>query len=52
MKIQEYFCKTLHFKVVKKIFAIKKIKDTVLWTYVREDLNGEEIAETFYEKEF
>ena len=33
-------------------FVIKKIKDTVLWTYVIEDLNGEEIVGTFYEKEF
>ena len=29
----------------------KKIKDTVPWTYVINDLNGEEIIETFYEKE-
>ena len=52
MKIQEYFCKALHFKVVKKVFPIKKIKNTVPRTCVREDLNGEEIAKTFYEKEF
>ena len=31
---------------------IKKIKNTVPWTYVIDDLNGEEIAGTFYEKEF
>ena len=30
---------------------IKKIKDTVPWTYVIIDLNGEEIAGTFLEKE-
>ena len=30
---------------------IKKIKDTVPWTYVIIDLNGEEIAGTFNEKE-
>ena len=30
---------------------IKKIKNTVPWTYVIDDLNGEEITETFYEKE-
>ena len=30
---------------------IKKVKDTVSWTYVINDLNGEEIVRTFYEKE-
>ena len=29
---------------------IKKIKNTVPWTYVIDDLNGEEITGTFYEK--
>ena len=30
---------------------IKEIKNTVPWTYVINDLNGEQIIETFYEKE-
>ena len=30
---------------------IKKVKNTVLWTYVINDFNGEEIIGTFYEKE-
>ena len=30
---------------------IKKIKNTVPWTYVINGLNGEEIVGTFYEKE-
>ena len=30
---------------------IKKVKNTVPWTYVINDLNGEEIIGTFYEKE-
>ena len=34
-----------------KVFYISKIKNTVPWTYVRSDLNGEEIIDTFYEKE-
>ena len=34
-----------------KIFVIKKIKNTVPWTYVVNDLNGEEIIGTFYENE-
>ena len=32
-------------------FVIKKIKNTVPWTDVINDLNGEEIIGTFYEKE-
>ena len=32
-------------------FVIKKIKNTVPWTYVISDLNGEKLIETFYEKE-
>ena len=35
----------------KKFFFVKKIKDTVPWTNVISDLNGEKIAGTFYEKE-
>ena len=43
----------------KNIFAkgytpnwlIKKIKNTVPWAYVINDLNGKEIIGTFYEKE-
>ena len=30
---------------------IKKIENTMLWTYVINDLIGEEIVGTFYEKE-
>ena len=30
---------------------IKKIKNTVPWTYVINDLNGDEIIGTLYEKE-
>ena len=33
------------------VFVIKKVKNTVPWTYVINDLNGEEIIGTFYEKE-
>ena len=30
---------------------VKKIKNTVLWTYFINDLKGEKIVGTFYEKE-
>ena len=33
------------------IFIISKIKKTVPWTYVTNDLNDEEIIGTFFEKE-
>ena len=35
----------------EEIFYVKKIKNTVPWTYVISDLNGEEIVGSFYEKE-
>ena len=36
----------------EEVFVIKKVKNTVSWTQVIKDLNGEEIVGTFYEKEF
>ena len=35
----------------EEVFIISKIKNTAPWTYVINDLNGEEIIGTFYEKE-
>ena len=35
----------------EEIFIIKKIKNTVPWTYVINDLNNGEIIGSFYEKE-
>ena len=35
----------------KEVFVIKKIRNTVLWIYVINDLNGEEILGTFHEEE-
>ena len=35
----------------EKVFVISKIKNTVPWTYIINDLNGEGIIGTFYEKE-
>ena len=35
----------------EEVFVIKKIKNTIPWTYVINDLNDEEIIGTFYEKE-
>ena len=36
---------------MKKYLLLKKLKNTIPWTYVINDLNGEEIIGTFYEKE-
>ena len=33
-----------------EVFIIKKVKNTVPWTYIINDLKGEEIIGTFYEK--
>ena len=35
----------------EEVFVVYKIKNTVPWTHVINDLNGEEITGTFYEKE-
>ena len=35
----------------EEVFMIKKVKNTMPWTYFIKDLNGEEIVGTFYENE-
>ena len=35
----------------EEVFGIKKVKNTVLWIYVPNDINREEIVRTLYEKE-
>ena len=40
---KKYYC--------EEVFVIKKVKKTVPWAYVINDLNGEKIIGTFYEKE-
>ena len=35
----------------EETFAVSKIKNTVPWTYVMNDLNGEEVTGTFNEKD-
>ena len=37
--------------MVRRIFAVSKIKNIVPWAYVVSDLNCEEITGSFYEKE-
>ena len=40
----------LHYKLIWRSFVIKKTKNTVSWTYVINNFNGEETFGTFYEK--
>ena len=35
----------------KEVFVVSKIKNTVQWTYVINDLNGDPITGVFYKKE-
>ena len=35
----------------EEVFGINKVKNTLPWTSLMEDLNGEEIIWTFYKKE-
>ena len=37
--------------VLKKFLRLNKVKNTVSQTYFINDFNGEEVVETFYEKE-
>ena len=50
-KYKNFFAKGYTPNWSGEVFVIKKVKNTVPWTYVINDLNGEEIIGTFYEKE-
>ena len=50
-KFENIFAKGYTSDWLEEVFAIKKLKNTVPWTYAIEDFNGEEIVRTFYEKE-
>ena len=50
-KYKHFFAKGYTPTWSEKVFVVNEIKNTVLWAYVINDLNGEEITGTFYEKE-
>ena len=50
-KLKNVFAKRYTPNWSEETFIIKKIKNTVPWTYIISDLNGEEIVGSFYEKE-
>ena len=51
-KYKSIFAKDFAPNWSEEIFLIKEIKNAVPWTYVINDLNGEQITGTFYEKEW
>ena len=50
-KYKNIFAKGYTSNWSRAVFVIKKVKNTVPWTYVIDDMNGDEIIGTFYEKE-
>ena len=50
-KYRNMFTKGYKLNWSEQVFVIKKVKNTVPWIYVINDLNGEDIIGTFYEKE-
>ena len=49
-KYKNIFAKGYRPNWSEEVFLIKKVKNTVPRTYIINDLNGEEIIRTFYEK--
>ena len=50
-KYKNIFAKWCTPKWSEEVFVIKEVKNTVSWTYVINDLNGDEIIEMFCKKE-
>ena len=50
-KFKNIFAKRYTTNWIDEIFIVKKLKNAVSWTYIISDLNGEETAGSFYEKE-
>ena len=49
-KYKNIFAKGYTSNWSEEIFVVKNIKNTVPWTYVISDLNGEKIVGSFYER--
>ena len=50
-KYKNIFAKGYTPNLSEEVFVLSKFKNTVPWNYVINDLNGEEITGSFYEKE-
>ena len=51
LEYQNIFSKVYTPNWSEEDFVIIKVKNTVLWTYIISDLNGEEVVGTFYKNE-
>ena len=51
LKYKNFFAKGYTPNWSAEVFVIKKVENTIPWTYVINDINGKEIIGTFYEKE-
>ena len=49
-KYKNIFAKGCTQNQSEEVFVIKKVKDTVPWTYIINDLNDDQIIGPFYEK--
>ena len=49
-KYKSIFAKGYILNWIEEVFVIKKVKNTVPWTYVISDFKGKEIVGTFYKK--
>ena len=50
-KYKNIFAKGYTPNCSKEVFVVNKVQNTIPWTYLINDLNGEEIKGSFYEKE-
>ena len=50
-KYKDIFAKGYAPNWLEEVFVVSGIKNTVPWTYIVSELNGEEITGVFYEKE-
>ena len=51
-KYKSIFAKGYAPNCSEEVFVNKKVKNTVSWTYIINDLHGEEIIGTFYKKNY
>ena len=50
-KYNNVYNSTIKMNSPEEVLVISKIKNTVSWTYIIMNVNGEKVIETFYKKE-
>ena len=50
-KYNNAYNSTIRMNSPEEVLVISKIKNTVSWTYIIMNVNGEKVIETFYKKE-